>query len=236
MRAWVAARNGGPKEALELKPSWPAPPAPTGENVLVKVLYATLNPADTHFIANIPTWLPFRRNPSPGLDFVGEVIAAGPAATHKAGDVVGGALAVSLVFWGRGSLVECLSVPSSLVARKPEGLSLPAASGLLGIAGQTAALCADEAALKTGDRVLIHGASGGVGSLLIQAAKGQGAHVTAVCSGANEEMVKRLGADEVRIPPRNEGSRAKLTVIGHRLQGAHLSRGTPGREVQGPAA
>jgi NADPH:quinone reductase-like Zn-dependent oxidoreductase len=199
MRAWIVTRNGGPKEALELKPSWPAPPPPTGANVLIKVLYATLNPADTHFIANIPIWLPFRRTPAPGLDFVGEVIGAGPSATYKVGDVVGGALAVSLVFWGKGSLVECLSVPSSLVAKKPERLSLQAASGLLGIAGQTAALCANEAGLKKGNRVLVHGASGGVGTILIQAAKGQGAIVTAVCSGENAALVKKLGADEVRI-------------------------------------
>lgn len=207
MKAWVVTRNGAPRDALALKTEWPAPPAPTGSDVLLRVLAAALNPADTHFIAHIPSWLPFRRNATPGLDFAGGVVAVGPAVpadspAARVGAVVCGSLAVGLVAAGRGALAEYLVVPADLVAAKPEGLDPGRAAGLLGVAGQTARLVVRSAPggdVREGDRVLINGASGGVGSLLVQIAKAKGAVVVAVCSDANAAMVKQLGADGVRI-------------------------------------
>lgn len=170
-------------------------------NILIKVEYASLNPADLNFMAGIPNWVPFRRNPIPGLDFAGKVVKMGPAVPGDLGIEVGtevcGALNVMSVAVGRGSLAEYLQVPASKVAVKPRGIDMKDAAGALGIAGQTAYIVLKEAAIKPGDRVLVNGASGGVGSVLVQVAKAKGALVYGVCSGANAELVKGLGADEV---------------------------------------
>ncbi|KAK3681724.1 hypothetical protein B0T22DRAFT_387711 [Podospora appendiculata] len=206
MKAWVVVKNGPATSAnLQLQSTRPLPTAnagtPTGSNILVKITHAALNPADIHFINVLPTWLPFRRVATPGLDFAGSIVALGPAvpadANLEVGTTVCGALAVAQVFFGAGSLAEYVMVPASLVAVKPERLSNAQAAGLMGVAGQTASLMVQDAALKAGQRVLINGASGGVGSVLVQVVKGLGVKVYAVCSGANEEMVRRLGADEV---------------------------------------
>ncbi len=67
----------------------------------------------------------------------------------------------------------------------------------MGIAGQTAIIMEQDAKLKKGDRVLLNGASGGVGTIILQIAKAKGATVTGICSAANASSVTRLGADEV---------------------------------------
>lgn len=160
-------------------------------------------------MAGIPVWLPFRRNPVVGLDFSGTVVAVGSAITLKShadlqiGAHVAGALNVMSALQGRGSMAEYVEVPASKVTPLPslkggpEKLGLRDAAGALGIAGQTAAKVMDEAKLQKGDTVLVNGASGGVGSVLVQVAKASGATVYGVCSAANAELVKRLGADEV---------------------------------------
>lgn len=208
MRAWVVTRKG-----LELDAHRPAPTAAAlvkGNNLLLRVRYAGLNPADLALMATIPSWLPWRRNPAVGLDFVGEVLAFGPGAPPalaKTGTLVCGALGVRQAFFGAGTLAEVLVVPAELVAVVPQTLlgSSMAAVGM-GVTGQTAALVMREAEAKgagqvkswDGLRVLVNGASGGVGSILVQVAKSRGAYVVGVCSGANAEMVQRLGADKVR--------------------------------------
>jgi NADPH:quinone reductase-like Zn-dependent oxidoreductase len=199
MKRWIVAHKAAPKEALTLKTDWPVPPAPNGSDVLVKVSFAALNPADTYLIGGLPTWLPFRRNPSPGMDFSGVVAAAGPdvPATLAVGTEVCGAMSVGQIASGNGTLAEYIAVPSSLIVPRPKGVSMAGAAGLLGIAGQTASLTLDATQATKGTRVLLNGSSGGVGSILLQALHASGAVVTAVCSGANEEMVRRLGADEV---------------------------------------
>lgn len=195
---------------------------PKGADILVRVSHAALNPADLQFMKAIPTWLPFRRGAIPGLDFAGEVIAVGPnvasVAAHAAkpltvGTLVAGCMSVPRVATGHGSLAQYVSVPAEMVSRLPSGLegaaqgggnasaSLSTVVGFLGCAGQTAHLVINDAAAVAAfsvaqPRVLINGASGGVGSLLIQIAKARGAYVAAVCSAANADFVKELGADE----------------------------------------
>ena len=166
---------------------------------MVKVAYAALNPADIHFMLNLPNWIPFRHNPHPGLDFSGTVVQAGPSADMEVGTEVAGAMNVGSVTFGKGSLAEYVVVPSDIVTRRPKNIGLREAAGALGVAGQTTALVLTEPKLKAGDRVLINGASGGVGSLLTQVTKGLGATVYAVCTGANADMMKKLGADHVRL-------------------------------------
>ncbi len=201
MKAWIVAKNGEPKDAgvLQLKTDYPFPAPPTGTEILIKISHAALNPVDVHLALNIPVWLPFRRNPIPAFDFAGEIVAAGPnvPAEFSVGTEVCAALTVSQVVRGKGAIAEYVKVPADSVAVKPKSLSAAAASGLMGIAGQTAAIMEKDAKLKKGDRVLINGASGGVGNIILQIAKAKGASVTGICSGVNVPLVESLGADEV---------------------------------------
>ncbi|KAK3368316.1 hypothetical protein B0H63DRAFT_565032 [Podospora didyma] len=202
MKQWVQTRNGAPKDALQLKTdaAVPSAPAPSSADVLIKISHAALNPVDVHHMRILPTWLPFRRCPTPGFDFCGEVVAAGSAAPEefrKVGAVVGGALGGMQVAFGKGTLAEYVTMPAHLLALKPKGLSEAEAAGVLGIAGQTANICVRAAGVEQGQRGLVNGASGGVGSLLVQILKAKGVVVYGVCSGVNEAMVKGLGVDEV---------------------------------------
>lgn len=203
MKAWLVTKNGEPKDALTLNADYPVPKQVKGGNILVKVTHAALNPADLNFMANIPNWVPFRRNPIVGLDFAGNVVQVGSSVPSGLGISVGaevcGAFNVLSVAVGRGSLAEYVEVPADKVALRPKGIMARDAAGALGIAGQTAWLVLKEAGVKPGDRVLVNGASGGVGSVLVQVAKAKGAVVYGVCSAANAEFVKGLGAEEVRI-------------------------------------
>jgi len=151
MRTWKITRSGPPATALTLSPSSPVPHlSPKSSNqVLVKITYAGLNPADIHFMLNLPAWLPFRRHPTPGLDFVGTVVRKGADVPGQLGLEVGmsvcGALSVGQAFWGVGSLAEYVCVPGELVARVPgvfleEGGKRVREAVGCGVAGQTAAL------------------------------------------------------------------------------------------------
>lgn len=211
MKAWVSHRLGTPRTALTLQPAHPLPSPlpPTTTNLLIRISHAALNPADVFFLSIFPpSLLPFRRTPIPGLDFSGTVVAAGPGAMFSPGTKVCGTLSVRLVATGHGSLAEYVLVPEELVAKVPEGLVAKVPEGLgmreaagLGVVGQTATLAmrATEGGLsgKEGRKVLVNGASGGLGSMIVQLAKAEGARVVGVCSGGNGEFVKGLGADEV---------------------------------------
>jgi NADPH:quinone reductase-like Zn-dependent oxidoreductase len=233
MKAWIVIRAGAPSNALQLNTETPAPHPPSGGDITVKVSHAALNPADLVLMSHIPTFLPFRRKPTPGFDFCGTVVAAGPTAPKDVvGSTVCGAVPVSRFATGTGSLAEYITVPANSVAKKPERLSDAAAAGL-GIAGQTAALIMSEAHIQKGERVLLNGASGGVGTMMCQILKARGATVFGICSGRNEEMVKKLGASEVRssqdqLMPgdlcSNAGDAYSWGNTGHRL---HRPRSCP---------
>lgn len=225
MKAWLVTKNGDPRDALTLRPDAPVPANPKSGNLLVKVQYAALNPADLNFMASIPNWIPFRRNPTVGLDFAGKVVKLGSAVPAHLGITTGaqvcGSFNVLSVAIGRGSLAEYIEIPASMVALKPINLDPREAAGALGIAGQTACIVLKEANIKAGDCVLVNGASGGVGSILVQVAKAKGAVVHGVCSGANAEFVKSLGAENLSLHgvPRVELSNADVeTNIDYRLQ------------------
>jgi NADPH:quinone reductase-like Zn-dependent oxidoreductase len=205
MRRWRIDRNGPPKQALSIQDAVPVPAVPTGSNLLVKVTHAGLNPADIDFMGGgIPSWIPIRRQPTPGIDFVGTVLAVGPAVDADAhgievGVLVCGGLIVSQIAFGAGSLTQYVSVPAAQVALVPKlFLGNPAQAVGMGCAGQTAALVVREFGdFKAGQRVLINGASGGVGLIILQVLKNKGASVVAVSSGKNEALVRKHGADEV---------------------------------------
>ncbi|HEY8212434.1 MAG TPA: NAD(P)-dependent alcohol dehydrogenase, partial [Myxococcaceae bacterium] len=134
----------------------------------------------------------FRRpkNPVMGLEVSGTVAAVGASVTRfKVGDEVFGI--------GQGTFAEYARAREDKLARKPATLTFEQAA-VVGISGATAlqSVC-DAGRVRAGQRVLIIGASGGVGSFAVQIAKAMGAEVTAVCSAAKADLVRSLGADHV---------------------------------------
>jgi NADPH:quinone reductase-like Zn-dependent oxidoreductase len=203
MKALVRHRYGGPGvvriEDVER-------PALEDDRVLVRVRASSLNKADWFKLRGWPRLLrPVTRDgllrpksPLLGSDFAGVVEAVGKNVTDLApGDEV---------FGGRnGAFAEYVS--ALYVVRKPANVSFEEAA-TMGIAGLTALQGLQRAEIQPGDRVLINGASGGVGTLTVQIAKALGADVTAVCSTRNAEQTRELGADRVLDYTREDFTRA----------------------------
>ena len=194
MRAWVQHRYGD-ESVLELRDDLPTP-TPKDDEVLVRVHAAGLNAADVHlltgwpYLARLATGLRRPRQPVLGTDFAGVVTAVGSEVDHVAvGDAVMGEVM-------RGSLAEHVVVPGKAVTRKPESVSFEEAAALP-MGALTALEAVRRAAVQPGDRVLVNGASGGVGVSAVQMATTNGAKVTAVCSARNAELVRSLGAVDV---------------------------------------
>lgn len=189
MRAIIAERNGGP-EVLELK-DIPKPAPGIGE-VLVKVEATSVNPLDIQtrrgdYADYVPA--PFQM----GVDVSGTVEAIGEGVENLA---VGDAVFYSTrVLSNEGGYAEYHVEQAELVAKKPEGLSFVDAAALP-IAASTAWVCLIERGrLQAGDRVLIHGASGGVGLFAVQIARLTGAEVVATSRKDAQDLVKSLGAE-----------------------------------------
>jgi len=170
-------------------------PTPKDDEVLVKVRAVAVNPLDWHYMRGEPYFLRQSNgigtpnSPRLGVDFAGTVEAVGEKVTaFKPGDAVYGGK--------QGAFAEYLTVKTDF-ALKPENLSFEQAAAIP-IAGITALQgLRDHGKLKAGQKVLINGASGGVGTFAVQIAKAMGAEVTAVCSTRNVELVRSLGADHV---------------------------------------
>ena len=172
-------------------------PIVADDRVLVKVRAASVNAADGHLmqvplIARMIFGLGLRRprNPVRGVDLAGHVEAIGRNVTRfKPGDEVFGA--------GRGTFAEYATSSENGLAPKPRQVTFEQAAAVA-IAGCTALQgLRDKAQVRAGQRVLIYGAGGGVGTFAVQIAKALGAHVTAVTSTRNLEIVRSLGPDEV---------------------------------------
>jgi len=170
-------------------------PRPGPREVLVAVHAASINPIDWKLRAGVVRqFFPLTFPCVLGRDFSGVVAAAGAEVQGLAvGDDVFGMADAKR----GGTHAEFVAVDSDAVARKPRGLShIDAAS--LPLAGLTALIALDEVAgIRSGQRVLIHAAAGGVGGLAVQLAKHRGCWVAGTCGGANIDYVKRLGADKV---------------------------------------
>lgn len=202
MKAWIVVQAGKPKEALQLKTEWPTPAPPKGNSLMIRVSHAALNPLDL-VVMGMPTII--KKNSVPAVDFVGEIIQIGPSVSSttpnlRTGVTVCGTIPTMQIFRGYGTLAEYIVLPSHAVAEKPAGLKNEAAVALMGVAGQTTAILVRAAEVAKGDRVLVNGASGGVGCFVVQVLQAKGVHVTAICSGKNEALIRGLGAEEVRIP------------------------------------
>jgi NADPH:quinone reductase-like Zn-dependent oxidoreductase len=173
-------------------------PVPNDDQVLVRVRAASVNPYDWHFIEGTPKIMRAMgvglRKPKDtrlGVDFAGTVEAVGKNVTQfKPGDEV---------FGGRGGAFAQYICPRATraVALKPANVSFEEAASV-NIAGITALQALrDKGKVQPGQKVLINGASGGVGTFAVQIAKSLGADVTGVCSTRNVDLVKSLGADHV---------------------------------------
>jgi NADPH:quinone reductase-like Zn-dependent oxidoreductase len=173
-------------------------PVPNDDQIQVKVRAVSVNPYDWHFIEGSPTAMRAMigglRKPKDtrvGVDFAGTVETVGKNVTqYKPGDEVFGG--------GTGAFAQylCRRATGS-VAPKPAGLTFEQAASI-NIAGITALQgVRDKGKVQPGQKVLINGASGGVGTFAVQIAKSFGADVTGVCSTRNVELVQSLGADHV---------------------------------------
>ena len=154
-------------------------PVPKDNEVLLRVRAASVNPLDWRM-----------KTERPGVDVAGEIVAVGRTVTHfKPGDAVFGA--------GKGAFAEYACAPEAKLAPKPESVSFEQAASVP-IAGLTALQALrNKGHLQPGQRVLINGAAGGIGTFAVQIAKSFGANVTGVCSTKNVELVRSLGADRV---------------------------------------
>lgn len=197
MKAIIAERYGTP-DVLEFKEI--AKPTPNDNEVLVKIHAASINMADWHlltadiFLVRLEMGLFKPKNKILGADVAGRVEAVGKNVTQfQPGDEVFGDLARS----GFGSLAEYVAVPEHVLALKPVNLTFEEAAAYPMAAVTALQGLRDQGKLKPGQKVLIQGASGGVGAFAVQIAKVLGAEVTAVCSTRNMELVRSLGADHV---------------------------------------
>jgi NADPH:quinone reductase-like Zn-dependent oxidoreductase len=191
----------GPPEVLELKDI--PKPAPKDNEVLIKVRATTVTAGDWRCRSRIlpkgfgvvgGIYLGFSapKHPILGSELSGEIEAVGKAVgKFKVGDQV-------FAFTGAkmGCYLECKCLAEDgALALKPANLSHEEAAAL-SFGGTTALGFLKKAGIKQGDKVLVNGASGGVGTAAVQLAKHFGAEVTAVCSGANFDLVKSIGADK----------------------------------------
>lgn len=192
MRAVVCARYGSPGDVLELVEL--EKPEVADGGVLVRVQAASLNPVDWYGVTGRPTFsrvMSGLRKPKDGrvgIHFAGTIEAVGRDVTELApGDEVFGA--------GTGALAEYVSVRDGFV-RKPPNVTMEEAAAAAGGRAPLQGL-RDAGGLRPGQKVLINGASGGVGTFAVQIAKVLGGEVTAVCSTRNVEIARSLGADRV---------------------------------------
>jgi NADPH:quinone reductase-like Zn-dependent oxidoreductase len=174
-----------------------ARPTPKDNEVLVKVHAASANPLDWHYVEGKPYLLRSEaglgkpENPRLGVDFAGTVEAVGKSVTRfKPGDEV---------FGGKfGAFADYVTVAEGrALTAKPDNMTFEQAAAVP-IAGITALQALrDKGQIRAGQKVMINGASGGVGTFAVQIAKSFGAEVTGVCSTKNVDLVRSLGADHV---------------------------------------
>lgn len=190
----IVRHEYGPADVLELADL--PKPAPAEDEVLIRVRAAALNPLDWHLMRGVPGFLRLFvgvRKPKKirlGMDVAGTVVTIGSGVKDfRPGDEVFGAI--------EGALAEYICGPTSAVVLRPPDATGDEAAAVP-IAGLTALQALrDKGHVKAGDKVLINGAAGGVGTFAVQIAKWLDAKVTGVCSSRNLELVRGIGADRV---------------------------------------
>jgi NADPH:quinone reductase-like Zn-dependent oxidoreductase len=197
MKAFIYEKYGPPET---LRMAEVDKPAPDTDEVLVRVVAASVNAADWHVLRGKPLFsratlgLLRPKHQILGVDIAGEVEAVGAGVTRfKPGDQV----YANLLDHGYGGFAEYVSVPVDVMALKPANLSFEEAAAVPMAAVTALQGLGHHGPLQPTQKVLINGASGGVGSFAVQLAKASGAEVTAVTSTRNLELVASLGADHV---------------------------------------
>jgi NADPH:quinone reductase-like Zn-dependent oxidoreductase len=196
MQAIIQDGYGPPEQVLRLDQI--ARPAAGADEVLVRVRATSVNTPDWATVVGVPYVLRLQsglrgpKHPIRGSDVAGVVEAVGPGVTDLGpGDEVLGSL------WGNkagaqtGTFARYAVVPASRLVKKPTGLSFEEAAASV-MTGLTAMAATGQ--VDAGTRVLVNGASGGVGTMAVQIARSRGAEVTGVCSAGNIELVRSLGA------------------------------------------
>jgi NADPH:quinone reductase-like Zn-dependent oxidoreductase len=211
MKAIVCTRYG-PPEVLQLKEI--ATPSPADNEVLIKVCAASVNPLDSFSMRGPLFFLPMigtRLKPKHqviGADLAGRIEAIGKDVKQfKPGDEVFGA---SFMGKGLGAFAEYACVLADKLARKPANLSFEEAAAVPVAAITALQGLRDKGRIRQGQKVLVDGASGGVGTFAVQIAKSFGAEVTAVCSTRNVDRARSLGADHVIDYTREDFARSGL--------------------------
>jgi NADPH:quinone reductase-like Zn-dependent oxidoreductase len=194
MKAIVQDKYGEPEVVLELQDI--ARPVIKDDEVLVRVHAASLHVGDwilvrgVPYIARMAVGVRKPKNRVPGTDLAGTVEAVGKDVTQlRPGDEVFG--------WCTGAFAEYASAKADHFVAKPANLTFEQAAAV-GVSASTALqLLRDQAKVQPGQKVLINGASGGLGTFAVQIAKAFGDEVTGVCSTSNVDMVRSIGADHV---------------------------------------
>jgi NADPH:quinone reductase-like Zn-dependent oxidoreductase len=201
MNAIVQTRYGPPRQVLRMQEI--EPPELRAGDALVRVRATSVNTPDWITVTGVPYVLRLTSGPRRprsrvrGTDVAGVVEAVGRDVTDlQPGDEVFGSSYTGLRST-RGTFAELTAVPASSLIPKPEGLSFEEAAASV-MSGLTALAAMQTVGKVTrGTRVLINGASGGVGTFAVQIARSLGAEVTGVCSGRNRDLVRSLGAAHV---------------------------------------
>ena len=194
MKAIIHNRYGSPNG---LKLTEVDTPSPKQDEVLVKVHAAAANPLDWHYMRGLPfpvrlqSGLSKPKDPRLGADLAGEVEAVGREVTEfQPGDAVFGNV-------GKGAFAEYVCARESAITQKPGNLSFEQAAATPVVGFTALQGLRDAGQIRSGQTVLINGASGGVGTFAVQLAQSYGTEVTGVSSTRNVELVRSIGADHV---------------------------------------
>ena len=197
MKAFILEKYG-PPEVLRMAEV--EEPAPAADEALVRVLAVSVNPADWRsmrakpFFSRATLGLLRPKHRIPGVDVAGRVEAVGSGVhDFKPGDEV----YANLLDHGSGGFAEYVSVPVEVMALKPANLSFEEAAAVPMAAVTALQGLRRHGEIRPGQRVLINGASGGIGTFAVQIAKSYGSEVTGVTSTRNIDLVDSLGADHV---------------------------------------
>jgi NADPH:quinone reductase-like Zn-dependent oxidoreductase len=187
-------RRYGPPDVVQIEDI--EKPLPNDGDVLIKVRAASVNPLDWHFMRGTPSVVRLAaglrkpRYTGLGTDVAGEVDAAGENVTRfKPGDEVFGTC--------RGAFAEYVCASEAVLVKKPDQVTFEQAASVPVAAFSALQGLRDGGKIQPGQKVLVNGAAGGVGTFAVQIAKCLGANVTGVCSTRNLEMVRSIGADRV---------------------------------------
>ena len=223
---------------LSVTPDAPRPAATDGK-VVVEVKFASLNPADSMLrMGYMAKMAPLAFPATLGTDLAGVVVETGAGVTRLSkGDVVYGT--ASPLGGGSGAFAQFAQAPAGTLARVPHGLGLTEAAAVPLTAVSALEIIDEKLKVRKGQKLLIHGGSGGIGTIAIQLAKHRGAFVTTTVPGASAAAyAKALGADAVIDPERvlrNDAERLRFRP-GHRDE-CEVGRGVgshPPPDHQGP--